>query len=331
MSKKNLDLDIILTNDTCTDLFNNKSIEHIPAIRKNPLGFYNLLKKILHMNPDIIHTTTTHPWVLIILPILKIKKIPLAVTIHDVSPHLGEASLIGKFIKYIYVKHSDLIFVHGENLKKELVEKEIPFDKITVIPHGDYSFFTRYKKGYAEEENTILFFGRILDYKGLDYLIRAENLIKKSIKNVKIMIVGEGDLTSYIDLIPDEDINNFFIVNKFIPDEQVAQFFERAKVVVLPYLEASQSGVIPIAYAFRKPLVATNVGCLSDIIDDGITGFLIPPRNVEAISQSIVTLLSDENLRKKMGDNAFIKMKNDLSWDTIADKTIDAYRVVLKL
>ena len=97
-------------------------------------------------------------------------------------------------------------------------------------------------------------------------------------------------------------------------------------MVVLPYIEASQSGIIPIAYAFKKPVVVTNVGSIPEVVDDGITGFIVPPKDPDALASAITKLLRDDKLRKEMGESAYRKMEEELSWDKIADKTIEVYR-----
>ena len=113
--------------------------------------------------------------------------------------------------------------------------------------------------------------------------------------------------------------DNFEILNTYIPDDQVAHLFERAAVIVLPYTDASQSGVIPVAYSFKKPVIASSVGSLPEVVDDGKTGFIIPPHNSERLAESAIILLSDEKLRKEMGENAYKKMKQELSWDRNAN------------
>jgi glycosyltransferase involved in cell wall biosynthesis len=275
--------------------------------------------------PDIIHITS--PNYILLFFIFFIKKYPIVITLHDIVPHVGEKGLIINLILFSMVKSSKHIFVHGEKLKKQLVKKGYPQDRITVIPHGEYSFFLDYQNPNMHEENAILFFGRILEYKGLRYLIESEPLITKQFPDVKIIIAGRGDFLEYENLIVNK--KNFEIINGFIPDHMVAELFQKCKLVVLPYIDASQSGVIPIAYAFKKPVVATNVGSIPEVVDNGKTGFLVPPKDSKALSEAIIKLLKDDTLRKQMGENAHIKMKNEMSWDKIAHKTIEVYKEII--
>ena len=98
-------------------------------------------------------------------------------------------------------------------------------------------------------------------------------------------------------------------------------------MVVLPYIEGSQTGIIPIAYSFKKPVVVTDVGSISEVVVDGETGYVVNPRNSEELAEAIITILKNKNEREKMGNTAYLKMKNELSWDKIAEKTIELYEM----
>lgn len=282
-------------------------------------------KTITNINPDIIHLQSYNLWICLFLPFLK--KYKVVTTIHDVEPHIGSRTLDQKIARDIHVRFSDCIIVHGNNAKSILQKKAIN-KKIYVLPHGDYSFFTEITKDhYHEEKGTILFFGRIVEYKGLKYLIQAAPKIAKSIKNMKIIIAGSGSLDEYKNAI---NSPYFEIHNTFIPNEDVGKYFQRASVLVLPYIEGTQTGIIPIAYAFKVPVVVTNVGSIPEVVDDGITGYIIPPKDPTYLAETIIKILSNEDLRNKMGENAYMKMKKELSWDAIAEKTIHIYRNVLE-
>src|SRR4029077_824531 len=127
-------------------------------------------------------------------------------------------------------------------------------------------------------------------YKGLEYLIRAEPLITARVPEGTILISGGGEkLSHYRRMMVHPD--RFIVDNGFIPDERAADYFARASVVVLPYVEASQSGVVSMAYSAAKPVVATSVGGLPEMVEDGGTGYLVPPRNVSQLAESVTRLL----------------------------------------
>jgi glycosyltransferase involved in cell wall biosynthesis len=96
--------------------------------------------------------------------------------------------------------------------------------------------------------------------------------------------------------------------------------------VVLPYIEASQSGVVPVAYRFGKAVVASRVGGVPDLVDDGRTGLLVPPRNVHALASAIVRLLQDDALRQAMGQAGRNKMEAECSPQAVANLTMAVYQ-----
>jgi glycosyltransferase involved in cell wall biosynthesis len=176
-----------------------------------------------------------------------------------------------------------------------------------------------------EEEYLILFFGRIWEYKGLEYLIRAEPLISARVPDVRILIAGQGeDFSRYARMMVHPE--HFIVDNEFISEGRTAEYFRRASIVVLPYIEASQSGVIPLAYSAAKPVVATEVGGLPEMVEHGRTGYLVAPRNASQLADSVVRLLLDRNLRREMGLNGKRKIEAECSSEVIARKTIEVYR-----
>jgi glycosyltransferase involved in cell wall biosynthesis len=312
------------------DFHNTVNIIKIPVpiryFSLTTLKFNILLRAIDATNPDVVHITTMHPWLIFALPFLR--KYPVVATIHDVRLHRGEWHPVWALSLWMLIKYADRIFVHGTWAMSTLVDRGVSNNRITVVPHGDYSFFTKYCQTHIKETNTVLFFGRIEDYKGLEYLIKAEPLITEKEPDVKIIIAGEGNFEKYRKLI--KYARNFEIFNRFLSEEKVAGLFQTAKVIILPYTEGTQSGIIPIAYAFKKPVVVTDVGSIPEVVDDGKTGFIVPPRDEKALADAIIKLLKDDALRKQMGENAYKKMKEELSWDKIAERTIEVYKEAIK-
>ena len=249
----------------------------------NTLLFYKMLKflnAVHKIDPDVIHLQSCHLWVGLFLPFLS--KYRIVTTIHDVNPHVGSRFIDQDISRKIHIKYSDALIVHGQNAK-DILAKECKNKDIFVVPHGDYSFFTNFYSGeYNEEPFSILFFGRIEAYKGLTYLIQAVPSIVKKIPNINVIIAGAG-VFSEKKII--ESSPHFEIHNHFIDDRDVGKYFQRASIVVLPYIECTQTGIIPIAYAFKKPVVITNVGNISEVVDDGITGYIVPPKDPNSLAE----------------------------------------------
>lgn len=291
----------------------------------NTLIFTRPLKFLFTIHkerPDIIHCNESPMWLSFFLPLLI--KYPIITTIHDVNTHTGTRKFDQIIGKRMHIMFSDALIVHGEKAKKELKVNTNCF----VIPHGDYSFFLNYiKDDINEERDTLLFFGRIEEYKGLEYLIKSIPYIANEFPDIRLIIAGSGDFSKYKTMILNN--KNYEVHNRFIPDEEVSSFFQRAKIVVLPYVEGTQTGIIPIAYAFNKPVVVTDVGSIPEVVENGKTGFIVSSKDSNALAEAIIKLLKDDKLRKEMGKNAHRKMKEELSWDKIAEKTIEVYKSVL--
>src|SRR5262249_40711886 len=103
----------------------------------------------------------------------------------------------------------------------------------------------------------------------------------------------------------------------------------KASVVVLPYVDATQSGVIPLAYTAAKPVVATEVGSLPEMVEDGLTGYLVPPRDEAALAEKVVRLLKDRKLRGRLGANGKRKIEAECSPDLVARQTLQVYQQAL--
>ena len=175
------------------------------------------------------------------------------------------------------------------------------------------------------EEKCILFFGYIKQYKGLEYLLRSIASISKEIRDFKLIIAGQGDLSPYLELINDSR-SRIEIHNEFISDSEVAVLFQKATVVVLPYSQMTgQSGILNIAYAFGKPVVASDIWGFREILDNGETGFLVTPKDPDALASAIIKILVNSQLRDNMKNN-ILKKSIELSWQNIALKYIDLYQ-----
>jgi glycosyltransferase involved in cell wall biosynthesis len=277
---------------------------------------------------DVIHLQQGYLWFnLFALPF--IERDQLVTSVHDVLNHKGDrySTRTPQWVWDIAAHRAAHVIVHGQALKVQYLQRHaLSPERVHVIPLGEVSSYGRSAAADDGDSHTVLFFGRIWPYKGLQYLIEAEPLISRQVPDSRIVIAGEGeDLTEYKRLMSHPD--RFSIFNRFIPAEEIAGLFQQAAVVVLPYVEASQSGVIPLAYAFGKPVVATRVGSLPEVVEDGITGYLVPPRDVPQLAEAVIHLLKDQSLRHQMGRQAYQKAMTDLAWSRIAEETLKVYEV----
>lgn len=323
------EFNIIDVVNACVYIYDRRGFYN-PA---NIFSTYKSLRQIIAFSPEVIHIQGGHFWLSFILPLLY-RKFSLITTFHDVKPHIGEDNVLRRLIDVFGRRYSKQIFVHGRRLKEQMIEEyNLPSRKIHVIPIGEHNVapFRKYEKQNVKiEENTILFFGRIWEYKGLEYLIKAEPLITEAIPDAKIIIAGAGEnFKKYENMMVNRD--QFIVYNYRIPYEEGVVLWQKCSLVVLPYIEASQSGVVPVAYGFKKPVVVSNVGAIPEIVDDGITGLIVEPRDSHALAEATIRLLKDKSLRIKMGEAGYEKLKRDLSWDKIAEKTIQVYKKTISI
>ena len=300
-----------------------RSIRNLGMLRQIWLAIRNL-------RPDIVHLLAVNPWFNIGL-ILR-HPVRLVTTIHDPVKHRGDASQrnIPQWVRDIPLRYSRQIIVHANAVKALLRERHSMLtSQVAVIPHGELAIYRHWNdRRWSELEGTVLFFGRIWPYKGLEYFIASEPIIAAACPQARFVIAGRGeDLGRYHAMMVHPD--RFEVLNRYIPRDEVSRLFQQASVVVLPYIEASQSGVISLAYAFGKPVVGTAVGGIPEVIDDGETGLLVPPRDSKALAEAVISLLQDEERRCRMGERALEKAVKEMSWATVACQTIEVYRHVM--
>jgi glycosyltransferase involved in cell wall biosynthesis len=303
-----------------------------PRVRdpRNIFSMFKMMNIIRGLQPDVLHVQETNdPWYDITL--FHNKMPPLVTTIHDVFRHPGDQGAVpgSEYTRRIAFWRSQQLIVHAESLKKALIQSfNVPTNHVNILSHGELgSQYQRLSKHQVAEREpyTLLFYGRIWPYKGLKYLVEAMPLVSKQIPQVKLIIAGRGEnLESYF---PNGyDKNHYEIINRYIKPEEVATLFQRSTAVVLPYVEASQSGVAVTAFPMGTPVIASDVGGLAEMIQNQHDGLLVAPCNSEALASAIIKLLSNKQLQSQMQAAAKLRAKEDLNWSNIAAQTVEIYR-----
>jgi glycosyltransferase involved in cell wall biosynthesis len=289
-----------------------------------------LVRQIRHLNPDVVHLQHGHLWFNFALPFLR--AYPLVVTIHDPRHHLGDraSQRTPQWILDMGFRRAAAVIVHGENLRRQVAD-------LFHVPHGIHVIPNLERAGVglagpppeaAPGQNIVLFFGRIWPYKGLDYLIRAQPYITAAVPDATIVIAGEGEnFEPYRELMRDPD--TFVVHNELISNEKRSELFTNADVVVLPYVEASQSAVVAVAYAYERPVVASNVGAIGEIVDHEKTGLLVPARDELALAHAVIRILRAPELGRRLGRDGRRKIEREYSAATVAERTIAVYENVL--
>ncbi|MEY4517697.1 MAG: hypothetical protein RLZZ499_296 [Cyanobacteriota bacterium] len=302
-----------------------------PRIRdpRNLLAMIKMMRIIKELQPDVLHVQETNDFWYDLT--LFFNKMPtLVTTIHDVYKHPGDRDIRmgAEYTRRLAFYRSQQLIVHAQALKEALVEDfRVPAAQVNTLAHGELgSLFQRRtgKKILKREPYTLLFFGRIWPYKGLNYLLEALPLIAEKIPQVKLIIAGRGEsLQQY--LTNGYDQSHLEIINDFIPLEDVAGLFQRSTLSVLPYVEASQSGVANLSYGMGVPVVASDIGGLGELVKSGEDGLLVPPGDVQALADAIIHLLSNPQLQEKMRTAALERCQQDLNWSNIAAQTVQVY------
>jgi alpha-maltose-1-phosphate synthase len=244
-----------------------------------------------------------------------------AATFHDPSPHPGDrAPKRDLLLDRVLARTAGLIFVHSEALRQELAAALRPRAPVVVVPHGAAVV----EVAPQPSRPSLLFFGRISHYKGLDVLLDAMGEVWQEVPQATLTIAGEGTILDH-PALRDARIT---VRAGHVPDREVAGFFAAASCVVLPYRQASQSGVGTLAKSHGRPLVVTQVGGLPELVSDG-SGLLVPPEDPSRLAAALISVLTDRELARRAGEAGIRTAESEASWDSVAERTLAAYRQFL--
>ena len=281
--------------------------------------------------PDVIHLEGMPGRLVWALP--ELRGWPLVLTFHDPEPHTGYRSRKDTLARWLAVRRADQFILHNRAQKDRFcVRYHVPPERVSCTPLGPYDCFRAWADSPATDDGrTILFFGQIYAYKGLDVLYRAAPMICERVPGAHFVVAGRP-AANYAMPVPPALPNGgrIQVISRFIHNAELARLFQEATVVVCPYTDATQSGVVLTAYAFGKPVVATRVGGLPEYIADGQTGVLVPPGSpvalAEALADTLLRLAAQPTLREHFARQIQARRDGDLSWDAIAAETLATYQ-----
>lgn len=296
----------------------------------NLFNWIYVAKKINKINPQMVIIQWWHPYFAPCYWLLCkcLKNTKILFVCHNVFPH--ERFPLDRYLTKMTMKAGNCYIVQSgtdaEDLKSIIKN---PVFKQTV--HPTYNAFriqnmsmeeARKQLGIAREKKVLLFFGFIREYKGLKYLIQAMQEIVNIVPDIVLLIVGdfanEEDKNVYMELIESCDASDIIkVYDGYIPDKDVEKFFAACNLVVLPYISATQSGIVQIAYGFEKPVVVTNVGGLPDVVTNNKTGYVVESENTSELAKAIVRYFENDcekNFIKSVKEEAY-----RFSWDRIVE------------
>jgi glycosyltransferase involved in cell wall biosynthesis len=304
----------------------------------NPLTWLYTCRQITQNSPELVIMPwwtsfwTPHFWIITTL-IKRFSSAKILFICHNVVDH--EAHIFSRICSRIALRNGDYFIVHSQSDGKRL-STLMPSALITHAFHPLYDFFssrmlapTEAKAKLGLHGETILFFGFIRSYKGLEDLLHALPLILRH-RRITLLIVGEfwEGKKAAVELIQALNIEEAVqVIDRYVPNEEVGLYFSAADLVVLPYVSGTGSGIVQIAYGLERPVVATRVGSLPEVVEDGRTGYLVNPRDPKALADAVIRFFVED---KK---NEFVKniqcMKARFSWEHLVD-TISALTVAPK-
>lgn len=297
----------------------------------NPFNWINSARKIKKLKPDYIIMQWWHPYFSPCYTALSMltRKIPKIFVCHNVFPH--ERFPLDRFLTRTVLRKGKAYITHSAMDAEDLKEiVAVPNYETTVLPvHNSFKMKNltkpqaRLAANVAEDKKILLFFGFVRDYKGLRHIINAMPEIVKYDSNIRLMIVGEfrSDKEHYLEQIKNLSVgDNIDIVDGYIPDSGIEKYFAASDLIVLPYESATQSGIVQIAYGFEKPVIATNVGGLPEVIADGKTGYIVEPKNPKALAEAVIRFF-DENKSEEFTENVR-KEAYRYSWDRMNEVVV---------
>lgn len=299
---------------------------NIPQKINNSFKIHKLVEKI---DPDVV-LVDSHMLTYAVTSFLYRKKTVLLV--HDPFLHSGEKFFIDNIFRRLYFSLIKTKILLNKNQKAEFInyfkqDESHVFTSFLSI----YNYLTYFSKKSEKNSGSfnVLFFGRISPYKGLKYLFDAfsEILQLKEFNNITLTVAGSGNFD--FDIKPYTAFPQIKIINEFVQPDLLAELVQNSSVVICPYTDATQSGVVMSAYAFKKPVIATRVGGLPEMVDDGSTGLIIDPKDSRAIKEAVLKLYYHPEILQKMEENIEAEYyRGDKSWAHAAAQFMKVFNLI---
>ncbi|MEL6980893.1 MAG: glycosyltransferase family 4 protein [Actinomycetota bacterium] len=295
--------------------------------------------KILQTPTDVVHWQAAgNPWVDLAFWrwIRSRRRHPAVVTVHDMQAHPDDRSVLPGTFPLIrqLARRADRLIVHAEHIRDQAIAIGADPARTSILPHGELA--TQYLPAErlplpAATEPRILFFGRAQWYKGLDVAAQAMETVSRRVPDARLVVAGRGPSIDET-FPPDRPAPSWCELHRGkVPTEDVPTLFAGAAAVVLPYREASQSGVAALAAGFGRPVVASRLPGLTDMVDEDVSGLLVEPGQVDALADALIRILTDPALVERLGRGAHERASTVLSWRSIADDLLGLYHEAVQV
>lgn len=294
----------------------------------NLIATWRVLRFLLKQSFDLIHLTYPLRYGQFVLYWLSRKMI---VTMHDPMPHSSEDTPKNRLHRWVCFKLVKNYILLNTSQKEEFISKYKLHRKNIFL--SKLSIYTHLQDTPPQEAGCsgyMLFFGSINTHKGVDILCEAMRIVHTKHKDLKLIIAGKGKI--YFDIDPYISGGYTELRNHYLTDSELAGLIRQSAFVACPYIDATQSGVVMSAFALGKPVIATNVGGLPEMIADGRYGLIIEPHDAYALAAAICRLFEEPNLLHEMSNNITADYgRGNNSWKAIAIGIAEIYSNLLHL
>jgi glycosyltransferase involved in cell wall biosynthesis len=296
------------------------------------LTSYRAVQHVQRLRPDVVHLED--PTLRLAPLVWLLRRFPVVADTHDARVRRGEENWKVSLARGITLPLARRVIVHSEYCLKAL-RNDWPAvgARAEHVPLGVLNTFRGFSEGgrTLPAGATVLLLGRLAPYKGLDLLYAAAPLVAAQIPKVEFVIAGRPERGYRVPSSPPLPNGGAIrLIVEHVDTRTLARFYEQARVVVCPYAQATQSGVVLTAYAFGKPVVATDVGGIAEYVHDGKTGLLVPAGDPQALANAIVRVLSDQVLYSQLCAGIQEFAASDNAWERVAVRTLQVYEHAMR-
>lgn len=293
---------------------------------KLPLLRYRFARYIQKNKIDVVFCTMDHLWNSFMVSAIRDSGAVYILTVHDATRHPGEDQGWRRWLLQRDIEASDAALVLTRSVGASLHDNYgYPVDRIFFSVHGhfgDANIDIGPRSLPIDRPVRLLFFGRILPYKGLDLMLEAFLLLRHEFSRLQLEVWGLGDIVPY--RVALDAIGDVRVENRWIQEEEIPKIFATTDLIVLPYREASQSGVVATAFAVGMPCVATPIPGLCEQVEDGVTGVVSTGFSPAEYAEAVAKVLRDPAFYRRLSQGCITAAKTTLSWERIGESVAEA-------
>jgi glycosyltransferase involved in cell wall biosynthesis len=314
------------------------SVFHVLKGVEHATDMVQLVRVFRNERPAVVHFQWAPLPTIDLLAVRHIRRSigPVVLTVHDIAPFNNSPTSVLQRIgsKSIWQEFDHLI-VHSEASRVRLTERGLPAERISTIPHGILDVAPAGVRPPREGGPlTIVLFGKIKTYKGVDVMVEALARLPASVRlQCQVLVVGEP-------IIPVEPLmkrtealgiaDRFIWDLRYVSEAEMGEVFSKADIFAFPYREIDTSGVLMSCLPYGKPIIASAIGAFQKLLRDGTHGRVVPPDDPDALAEAIRSLLADPLLLRSCGRNVALLSARIPSWDAIAEQTMGLYETLVR-